>query len=188
MFHLDVTAVDVDAFVTSPAHETRADGYIDSPLYGGRRPVSNGTVNLFVNQADPTKKNMFYRLFFTAADGRQLTLTGFKDIEGPSATLLWNETTTLYTQILVGPRRCRTGRDRGRLRRPRHSPGRFFLQAVVLLPDQGSVHRGAPRRNEPVRSYVLRQGLGRLRSPGGTRVIQCTGRRLIPRRVDCHRS
>jgi hypothetical protein len=64
--------------------------------------VSNGTVNLFVNQADPTKKNMFYRLFFTAADGRQLTLTGFKDIEGPSATLLWNETTTLYTQILSG--------------------------------------------------------------------------------------
>jgi predicted acylesterase/phospholipase RssA len=102
MFHLDVTAVDVDAFVTSPAHETRADGYIDSPMYGGRRPVSNGTVNLFVNQADPTKKNMFYRLFFTAADGRQLTLTGVKDIEGPSPTSLWNETTTLYTQILSG--------------------------------------------------------------------------------------
>jgi len=101
MFHLDVTAVDVDAFVTSPAHETRAEGYIDSPLYG-RCPVSNGTVNLFVNQADPSKKNMFYRLFFTASDGRPLTLTGFKDIEGPSFTSLWNETTTLYTQVLSG--------------------------------------------------------------------------------------
>ncbi|MFL6279017.1 MAG: patatin-like phospholipase family protein [Vicinamibacterales bacterium] len=102
MFHLDITAADVDAFVTSPAHATRADGYIESPLYGGRCSVSNGTVNLFVNQADPSKKNMFYRLFFTAADGRPLTLTGVKDIEGPSFTSLWNETTTLYTQILSG--------------------------------------------------------------------------------------
>jgi predicted acylesterase/phospholipase RssA len=102
MFHLDITAADVDAFVTSPAHATRADGYIESPLYGGRCSVSNGTVNLFVNQADPSKKNMFYRLFFTAADGRPLTLTGVKDIAGPSFTSLWNETTTLYTQILSG--------------------------------------------------------------------------------------
>ncbi len=102
MFHLDVTADDVDAFVTSPAHETRADGYIESPLYGGRRPVANGTVGLFVNQADPAKKKMLYRLFFTAADGRPLTLTGFKDIEGPSFTSLWAETTTLYTDILAG--------------------------------------------------------------------------------------
>src|SRR3954469_14808246 len=102
MFHLDITAADVDAFVTSPAHATRADGYIESPLYGGRCAVSNGTVNLFVNQADPSKKNMFYRLFFTAGDGRPLTLTGVKDIEGPSFTSLWNETTTLYTQILSG--------------------------------------------------------------------------------------
>lgn len=101
MFHLDVTAADVDAFVTSPAHETVADGYIDSPLYGGRRPAK-GTVNLFVNQADPAKKNMRYRLLFTAADGRALTLTGFKDIEGPAFTSMWAETTTLYTQILDG--------------------------------------------------------------------------------------
>jgi predicted acylesterase/phospholipase RssA len=102
MFHLDVTAADVDAFVTSPAHETHAEGYIESPLYGGRRPVANGTVNLFVNQADTTKKKMLYRLPFTAADGRPLTLVGFKDIEGPSFASLWSETTTLYTQILDG--------------------------------------------------------------------------------------
>ena len=101
MFHLDVTAEDVDTFVTSPAHETRATGYIESPLYGGRRPAS-GTVNLFVNQADPAKKKMLYRLLFSAADGSPLTLVGFKDIEGPSFTSLWNETTTLYTQILTG--------------------------------------------------------------------------------------
>ena len=102
MFHLDISVADVDAFVTSPAHETRADGYIESQLFGGRRPVSNGTVNLFVNAADPTKKTMVYRLFFTGADGRTYTLAGFKDIQGPSVTTLWHETTTLYTQILDG--------------------------------------------------------------------------------------
>jgi hypothetical protein len=102
MFHLDISVADIDAFVTSPAHETRADGDIDSPLFGGRRPVSNGTVNLFVNAADPTKKNMFYRLFFTGADGKNYTLVGFKNIQGPSFTTAWNETTTLYTQVLDG--------------------------------------------------------------------------------------
>lgn len=102
MFHLDVSVNDVDVFVTSPAHETRADGYIEAPAFGGRRPVSNGTVNLFVNAADPAKKNMFYRLFFTAADGRDYTLAGFKDIEGPSFQSLWNDTTTLYVQIVEG--------------------------------------------------------------------------------------
>jgi hypothetical protein len=102
MFHLDVSAQDVDAFITSPAHETRADGYIESPLFGGRRPVANGTVNLFVNQADPDRKNMRYRLFFTAADGRALTLVGFKDIDGPSIAEMWPETTTLYTQVQEG--------------------------------------------------------------------------------------
>jgi predicted acylesterase/phospholipase RssA len=102
MFHLDISVDDVDAFVTSPAHQTRADGYVDAPRFGGRRPVSNGTVNLFVNAADPAKKNMFYRLFFTAADGRPYTLAGFKDIAGPSVQSVWNDTTTLYVQIVEG--------------------------------------------------------------------------------------
>lgn len=102
MFHLDVSVPDVDSFVTSPAHESRADGYIDSPLFGGKRTVENGMVNLFVNAQDPSKKNMRYRLFFTGADNKNYTMVGQKDIEGPSMTALWNETTTLYTQILEG--------------------------------------------------------------------------------------
>jgi hypothetical protein len=102
MFHLDISVADVDAFVVSPTHQTRADGYIDSPVFGGRCPVSNGTVNLLINGADPTKKQMIYRLFFTGADGKPYTLAGFKDIEGPAISAVWNETTTLYTQILDG--------------------------------------------------------------------------------------
>ena len=102
MFHLDISVSDVDAFVTSPAHETKADGYIESALFGGKRPVSNGVVNLFINAGEPSKKNMRYRLFFTGSDGRDYTLAGFKDISGPSVTRVWDETTTLYTQVLEG--------------------------------------------------------------------------------------
>ena len=102
MFHLDVSVADVDAFLASPAHQARADGYIDSPLFGGRRPVADGTVNLLVNGVDPTKKHMRYRCYFTASDGREYTLAGVKDIEGPAFTTVWAETTTLYTLILDG--------------------------------------------------------------------------------------
>jgi predicted acylesterase/phospholipase RssA len=102
MIHLDIVAADVEAFLTAPSHETRADGYVDSPRFGGRRPVANGTVNLLINTANPSKKQMRYRLFFTGADGRDYTLAGFKDVEGPSFTTMWTETTTLYTQILSG--------------------------------------------------------------------------------------
>lgn len=102
MFHLDVSVADVDRFVTSPAHEAQADGYVESPLFGGRRLVAGGIVNLLVNGADPAKKHMRYRLPFTGSDGREYTLAGVKDIEGPGFDALWAETTTLYTQVLDG--------------------------------------------------------------------------------------
>src|SRR3954470_18773016 len=47
MFHLDVKAPDVDQFITSPQHRTVATGYVDSPMYGGRRPA-DGVVQLLV--------------------------------------------------------------------------------------------------------------------------------------------
>src|SRR5262249_2241952 len=81
---------------------TTANGYIESALYGGRRPVADGVVQLLVDAGDPAKKEMRYRLFFTAAGGRELTLVGFKDISGRSAADVRPETTTLYTRILQG--------------------------------------------------------------------------------------
>jgi predicted acylesterase/phospholipase RssA len=102
MIHLDIKVDDIDRFVTSPAHETRASGYVDSPLYGGQRPVTDGVVNLLVDAGDPTRKQMKYRLFFTSADGHDYTLSGFKDISGSTPADAWPETTTLYTRILTG--------------------------------------------------------------------------------------
>ena len=102
MFHLTITVDDVDEFITSPLHRTRAMGYVESPLYGGRRPVAEGAVNLLIDAGDPTKKEMRYRLFFTGADGHDYTLTGFKDISGRTPADVWPETTTLFTRILAG--------------------------------------------------------------------------------------
>ena len=46
-----------------------------------------------------TEEEMKYRLFFTAADGRPITLSGFKDVEGPA-----------FTDALDGRRRRSTRR------------------------------------------------------------------------------
>jgi predicted acylesterase/phospholipase RssA len=102
MFHLDVIVSDVDRFITSPSHQARAVGYVDAAMYGGKRPVTDGSVQLLVDAGDPTRKQMKYHLLFTGADGHDYTLTGFKDISGHSPADAWPETTTLYTQILTG--------------------------------------------------------------------------------------
>jgi hypothetical protein len=100
--HLTVSVADVDTFVTSPTHQARAEGAVESPLVGGRSPVHGGVINLLVDGADPQKKQMKYRLQFTGADGKDYTLVGFKDISGQSFAAAWPETTTLYTTLLSG--------------------------------------------------------------------------------------
>jgi hypothetical protein len=102
MFHLTVNIADVDQFVTSPQHATTADGYVDSPLVGGKCPVQGGVINLFVDAGDPTRKNMRYRLPFTGNDGQRYTMVGFKDVSGKTFAELWPETTTLYVTLYRG--------------------------------------------------------------------------------------
>jgi cholesterol oxidase len=102
MFELTVTIANVDEFITSPTHPTKADGFIESAIVGGRSPVTGGVINLLVDAGDPTRKQMKYRLMFTGADGHPYTLVGFKDISGQTFASAWPETTTLYTTILAG--------------------------------------------------------------------------------------
>lgn len=103
MFHLTITADDVDSFVTDPQHDTEnLEGYIESEELGGRLPLEKGLFNLFVDQADPSTKRMFYRLFFSDGEGSPLTLSGYKVIKDDDGFDLWSDTTTLYTRILRG--------------------------------------------------------------------------------------
>jgi len=99
---LTVNVADVEFYLTSPAHEAKGDGFIDSPLTGGKSDVKGGTLNLLVDAGDPSRKNMKYRLHFKGADGKDYTLIGFKDIKGQTFASAWPETTTLYTSLLPG--------------------------------------------------------------------------------------
>lgn len=104
MFHLTITVNGVNRFVTRPEHDTDdVQGYVECEAFGGRLTVEKASFNLFIDDADPSRKTMLYRLFFRdARDGQPLTLSGFKDIRDDPGFDLWSDTTTLYTRIFKG--------------------------------------------------------------------------------------
>ncbi|TYB38018.1 GMC oxidoreductase [Actinomadura chibensis] len=103
-FRLTITTDDTDRFVADPAHEARAEGWVDATGHGGRRTVEDGTFNLFV---DPTggaedRRLMKYRLFYTDGDGNARTLSGVKNVLHGPPTRIWPDTSTLYVRVLDG--------------------------------------------------------------------------------------
>ena len=101
-FMLTIVMDDLDHFIETPQHPAKAIGYIDSPLFGGRRPVLRGTFNLFADSGDADRKTMLYRLFFDDVNGRPYTLSGVKNLRDDPGPDLWSDTTTLKTTILAG--------------------------------------------------------------------------------------
>jgi predicted acylesterase/phospholipase RssA len=102
MVHLTIKTDDVDKFITDPQHVASATGYFKGDIFGGQRPVKEGIFNLLVDDGDPDRKAMYYRLFFTDEKGNPLTLLGFKDVHGGDKSDVWTDTTTLFTRILNG--------------------------------------------------------------------------------------
>ena len=102
MFHLTITAEDVDRFVAEPRHQGRAEGYVESDVLGGRLPVTCGWFNLFTRDDDPTRRQMLYRLHIADAGGNPLTLVGHKDVHDDPGADVWRDTSTLYTRIHSG--------------------------------------------------------------------------------------
>jgi cholesterol oxidase len=103
MFHLTITAQDIDRFIADREHEARAEGWIECGALGGRLPVERGIFNLLVDQeGDRSRKRMLYRLHFADAEGHPLTLAGHKVIEDDPGFDPWRDTTTLFTHILRG--------------------------------------------------------------------------------------
>jgi predicted patatin/cPLA2 family phospholipase len=94
---------DAAAFIVDPNHEASCNGTIDSPLVGGKVPAEGGRFNLLVNDGDPRKKHMHYRIFFKHANGSPLTMVGFKNVEDDkSQPEVWEDTTVLYTTLYAG--------------------------------------------------------------------------------------
>jgi cholesterol oxidase len=101
MFHLTITAQDLDRFITDPQHAARAEGWIESDAFGGRLQVSDGLFNLFVNEPGGDKR-MLYRLQFADGEQHPLTMTGYKKVLHHHGLDAWSETTTLFTRVLSG--------------------------------------------------------------------------------------
>jgi predicted patatin/cPLA2 family phospholipase len=100
--HMTIEVDGVNRFVTRPEHEAGMSGTVFCDELGGTLPITSGTFNLFVDEGDPTKKRMLYRLGFEDGAGNPLTLSGFKVIEDDPGLDAWSDTTTLYTRIFRG--------------------------------------------------------------------------------------
>lgn len=100
--HLTIKVEGVNQFVTDPKHQALVEGYVECEALGGKLPVEQGTFNLFVDEGDPTHKQMVYRLYFQDAAGHPLTLSGFKDVKDDPGYDLWSDTSTLFTRVLQG--------------------------------------------------------------------------------------
>lgn len=103
-FHVTIKMNGVNRFITQPQHEASAEGYVQCAAFGGKRPISEGSFNLLVDDGDPRRKFLRYRLWFDDGAGRPLTLLGFKDVKDDPGLDVWSDTTTLFTRILEGHR------------------------------------------------------------------------------------
>ena len=101
--HFTIDVADVNAFITDPQHEAALQGFIESPLIGGRADVQQGRFNLLVQTIDPSHKEMRYRAFCRRPNGTECTLAGVKRIEATAPhSDVWSATTTLYTTLFEG--------------------------------------------------------------------------------------
>lgn len=100
--HLTISVDDINAFVTSPAHEAVVTGYVECEAIGGRLSVDGGTFNLFVDEGNPENKQMRYRMRLQDAKHTPYTFVGTKVVTDDPGVDVWADTTTLYTRLLDG--------------------------------------------------------------------------------------
>jgi hypothetical protein len=100
--HLTINVEGVNRFITTPEHQGSVAGFIICERLGGRLPVSRGTFNIFVDAGDPARKKVLYRIFFDDAEGRTLTLSGFKDLSDDPGMDFLNDTSTIFAKLYSG--------------------------------------------------------------------------------------
>ena len=102
MFHLTIKVENLERFAADDQRRARAEGWVVCEALGGRLPVEKGVFNLFVEDQDPSRKLMLYRLFFRDRVDHPLTLSGFKTVREHSGAHVWRDTATLYTRVVRG--------------------------------------------------------------------------------------
>jgi hypothetical protein len=100
---LEIEIDDFDLFIDDPRHTARVDGKVQCDQLGGELSVRPGSsFNLFVDDGGRRHKRMLYRLLLTDGEGRELTFSGFKDLQDDPNLDVWGDTTRLFVRILSG--------------------------------------------------------------------------------------
>jgi cholesterol oxidase len=100
---LEIEIDDLDRFLSEPDHAARAEGIVHCDQLGGGLSVQPGSsFNLFVDAGGARHKRMLYRLYLVDTAGRELTLSGFKDLEDDPNLDVWGDTSRLLIRILSG--------------------------------------------------------------------------------------
>jgi hypothetical protein len=101
-FRLDVEVPDIDRFTSDPAAPASATGTLTCPELGGAMAVERGVLNLFVKRPDERRKCMLYRLFARDAEGRPLTLSGYKVLSDERGHDIRYDSSRLLTRLYAG--------------------------------------------------------------------------------------
>jgi len=100
---LEIEIDDLDRFLKDPDHVARVEGVVRCAQLGGDLTVGPGSsLHLFVDDGGKPHKRMLYRLILTGRHGRELTLSGFKDLEDDPNLDVWGDTSRLFVRILEG--------------------------------------------------------------------------------------
>lgn len=103
---VEVSIDDIDRFIEQSDHAGHLSGTVDFPPLGMAIKTQRGVFNLFSPTDAPDTKHMIYELGFVH-QGQQYYLAGKKVIRDDPLFDLWDDTTTLYTQLYKG--RDKTG-------------------------------------------------------------------------------
>ena len=106
VMHGTITIDDLDAFIADPKHVGRLDVRMDWAPFGTDLPAPGGVFNLFSPSNDPQLKLMVYE-WGLEQNGEAYYFAGHKEVKVHPLADLWNDTTTLYTQLYKG--RDKTG-------------------------------------------------------------------------------
>lgn len=99
--HSTITIQDLNRFISDPDHLGQINGSIDFAAYGENIPSKSGVFNLFSPTDQPGLKLMVYEMGF-AHNGQDYYLAGKKEVRDDSVLDMWQETTTLFTQLHQG--------------------------------------------------------------------------------------
>lgn len=105
-FRLTIYIENIDDFINDENLTAKATGYIESSLFEDRIEIDEGVFNLFVYPSSSplfnAAKEMHYTLKFKDSKQENYIFYGYKVLEKQEGVDLWEETTTLYTQIFKG--------------------------------------------------------------------------------------